>query len=62
MAHINSDTLETFKNIHNGIHNLLKDYHEKQTVTDEELVKELEYIKSTCSTMITDWKSHLGKE
>lgn len=60
MSHINGDTLNTFKSIHNSIHHLLKDYHENQTVTDEELVIELESIKNTCGQMITDWKDYLG--
>lgn len=62
MAHLNSDTLNVFKSIHHDIHHLLKRYHEEQTVTDEELVEELESIKAVSASMIDNWNQHLNDE
>lgn len=62
MAHLNQDTLNVFKSIHHDIHHLLKRYHEEQSVTDEELVEELESIKTVSASMINEWDLYLNGE
>lgn len=62
MAHINWDTLQYFKGTHHTIHHLLKRYYGEQDVTEEELVKLLESIKSDCTSLIDEWNYYLGQE
>jgi hypothetical protein len=62
MSSVTWNSLQGAKAYHKSIHELLKRYHDIQDVTDEELIKELERLKSYFASQITDLKNELGYE